>query len=447
MAERVNNPTDIDRAYDVKVRMAKMLGDTLYTTALRKVSFYGSKPIQTWDYDVTAGPRAARIKFRAGLDGARLYDVLTGSKAASTRALFNVIPGWDLPADPLVEWEGDSLVVEALFPAGLQLKSASLEDIPLRPKNGRQAILGLRQDWEYVDVQYKRDMEAHTLIVGATGSGKSTTTKTIVCQLARADNAQFALIDGKGGFDGLEELSTLKGLVGPLAYSQEDALAVMQWATRELDRRDKADKCESPIHIIVDEFQEFTTIPEWAQAAGRLGRMGRSKNIHLTFITQRPDKSMWGQAGTALKAQFVNVILHTLSNYHDVLTVTGSGHPPAHLLSGAGDAYFISATRGVQRVQVAMLSPSDYQKVTGVEPGNQWAAHPELNTKFSARQQMAAVYVASLKSEDARKGGRGTLQKVLEQMNEGEKSNATADELLEIGRMAYAEFEEALHDA
>ncbi len=439
------NPTSIDRAYTVKQRMAQMFSDTLYTTAMRKANFYGTKPIQTWDYETIAGPRAARIRFRAGLDGSRLYDVLTRSKGAFTRALFNAIPGWDLPGDPMVNWEGDNLVVEALFPVGLQLQSATLDDIPLRPTNGRYAILGLRQDWEYVEVQYKRNMEAHTLIVGATGSGKSTTTKTIICQLARADNAQFALIDGKGGFDGLEELSTLRGLVGPLAYSQEDALAVMQWATRELDRRDTADKCESPIHIVVDEFQEFTSNAEWAAAASRLGRMGRSKNIHLTFITQRPDKAMWGQAGTSLKAQFVNVILHTLTSYHDVLTVTGSGNPPAHLLSGAGDAYFISPSQGTQRVQVAMLSPRDYQKVTGVEPGNQWAAHPNANTKFSTRQQMAAVYVASLRNADSKRGGRGTLQKLLEQMNEPEKSNSTADELLEIGRLAYTEFEEGLN--
>jgi hypothetical protein len=56
---------------------------------------------------------------------------------------------------------------------------------------------------------------------------------------------------------------------------------------------------------------------------------------------------------------------------------------------------------------------------------------------------MAAVYIASERDKDARKGGRGSLQTLLEQLREPEKSNATADDLLAIGRDAYYEFKES----
>lgn len=438
------NPLSVDSAYNIKRAMVGRLCDVLYDTARNLAKFYVSEPIETWDYDETAGPRAGRIKFRAGLDGGRLYSILTTQKLAKTRALFDAIPAWDLPADPIVSWDGVDLVIEGLFPDELQIKKTYLDrpgdGASLRVQDGRSAFLGLTQDWEYATLTYRNRMEAHALIVGTTGSGKTTTIKAIMAQLARGDNARIAIIDPKGGFDGLEDLANLKGLVGPIAYTERDAMAVARWCTQELHRRDSAEACAVPIHITVDEFQEVMKIAEFSDMFETLCRMGRSKNIHLTFATQRPDKNMWGKAGKAMAAQFSNVLLHALNSYKDVMTVTGNSDPPAHLLAGEGDIYYKNKTDGTQRVQVAMLTEYDYKAAMGEAPGNAWAARDVPDARFSCRQVQASLYIAGIHDRNNQRGGRGSLQTLLEEIGESENGNEKAADLLKVGRETYHEF-------
>lgn len=445
------DPRQIDNAYDIKLSMVKMLGNVLYTTARRNKTFYGSEPIETWDYEMTAGPRAARLKVRAGLHGKRLYAALTepAGKMLNLRAFFSprVIPGWELPGMPSVETEGDSIVIEALYPDALQVKTTYLdvsgETTSLRSKSSTSAILGLTEDWRYASIIFT-GMDSHGAFTGQSGSGKTTTLRTIIGQLARSDTAQFAIIDGKGGGkDSLDDMATLKGLVGPIAHSVEEAVAVTEYIDKEMARRNDASLCETPFYLVVDEFYIYTAIPELSRWFDRFGRGARSKNGHLLFGSQRTDAESWGIAGKALQGQFGNIVLHRMMNPNDVKTVTGYTYPPAHTLAGEGDAYYQSIRYGTQRIQVALLSPLDYQKVLGNEPGAAWQTHPDTDGRFSCRQKMVAVYIASERDKDARKGGRGSLQTLLEQLGEPEKSNATADDLLAIGRDAYYEFKES----
>lgn len=445
------DPRQIDNAYDIKLSMVKMLGNVLYTTARRNKTFYGSEPIETWDYEMTAGPRAARLKVRAGLHGKRLYAALTepAGKMLNLRAFFSprVIPGWELPGMPSVEAEGDSIVIEALYPDALQVKTTYLdvqgESTSLRSKSATSAILGLSDDWHYIPVIFQ-GMDTHGLLVGQSGGGKTTTLRTILGQLARSDTAQFAIIDGKGGGpESLDDIATLRGLVGPIAHSIEEAQAVIEYVTRELNRRNNAEACVNPFYLVVDEFHFYTPVPEISYWFDDFGRRARSKNMHLILGTQRTDAKVWGAAGQTLQGQFGSIVLHRMMGYNDVKTVTGYTYPPAHTLAGAGDVYFQSVRMGVQRIQVALLTELDYKKVLGNEPGTAWQTHPDTDGRFSCRQKMVAVYIASERDKDARKGGRGSLQTLLEQLGEPEKSNATADDLLAIGRDAYYEFKES----
>jgi len=298
MIENSIDPHSVDKLYSIKQGMAEMLADVLYGTALRKKAFYRTNPIQTWDYDSIAGPRAARVKLRAGLDGGRLYKTLTDNRMAALRAFFspNVIPGWNLPADPSVEWEGDSIVIDVLYPNELQLKVMYLdfpgEHASMRAKDGLSAILGLTDSWQCDSIFYS-GMDSHALLVGQSGGGKTTTINTILGQLARSETARIAIIDGKGGGpESLENLSTLNGLVGPIAYSVDDAMQVLEFVSREMARRDTKEACQYPFHLIIDEFHVYTQVPEISRWLDDFGRRARSKNMHLTLLTQRSDSNV-----------------------------------------------------------------------------------------------------------------------------------------------------------
>jgi energy-coupling factor transporter ATP-binding protein EcfA2 len=338
-------------------------------------------------------------------------------------------------------------VIEALYPDALQVKTTYLdvqgESTSLRSKSATSAILGLSDDWHYVPVIFS-GMDTHGLLVGQSGGGKTTTLRTILGQLARSDTAQFAIIDGKGGGpESLDDIATLRGLVGPIAHSIEEAQAVIEYVTRELNRRNNAEACINPFYLVVDEFHFYTPVPEISRWFDDFGRRARSKNMHLILGTQRTDAKVWGVAGQTLQGQFGSVVLHRMMNYNDVKTVTGYSYPPAHTLAGAGDVYFQSVRSGTQRIQVALLTELDYKKVLGNEPGAAWQTHPDTDGRFTCRQKMAAVYVASIYAANHKRGGRGTLQDVLTGINEPEKSNTTADDLLALGRNTYFEFKES----
>lgn len=437
------NPHDLDAAYGVKLDLANRLADTLFTTALRKREFYGNEPLPTWDYAVVAGPRAARIAVRAGLGNDRLYQRLTEKRMGKLRALFSAV-GWGLSGDPSVDWVGDDLVIEALFPAGLQVTKTYLTTpgvANLVPQDGLTAVLGVTENWRYGSIQYS-GMDAHGLYVGRSGGGKTTTLYTILTQLAHCQQAQFALLDGKGGGpESLEPLGRLNGLVGPIGYSIADALAISRYVSREVERRRSAADCEHPFHLVVDEFHVYTQVAEFCLWLDDYGRRARSKNMHLHLGTQRSDASVWGVAGKTLQGQCGNIVFHKMSNAADVTTVTGLAYPPAHTLAGEGDVFHKSERRGVQRLQVAMPAAADFARVSAAAaPTNVWAQQAATSSRYSPAQQCAAVYVAGLHAADPRTGGRGTLQDLLERIGAPERSNDTADDLLDLGRVLHADF-------
>ena len=80
----------------------------------------------------------------------------------------------------------------------------------------------------------------HLLIAGATGSGKSVCVNAIITSLLLThtpDTLRFLMIDPKR-----VELTVYNGiphLIAPVVVDVERALPVLQWATREMERRYK----------------------------------------------------------------------------------------------------------------------------------------------------------------------------------------------------------------
>ena len=153
----------------------------------------------------------------------------------------------------------------------------------------------------------------HTLIAGATGSGKSVLMQNIILAIGCTNTpgqAQIVLIDPKMGvdyfaFEGLPHLG--KGVIEdqPLAIEKLNSLLIemdRRYAVLrhnkcsnifELNRRDAATDRLPYLWVIHDEFAEWMMTEEYnktvANVVSRLGVKARAAGIFLIFAAQRPD--------------------------------------------------------------------------------------------------------------------------------------------------------------
>ena len=151
----------------------------------------------------------------------------------------------------------------------------------------------------------------HMLIAGATGSGKSVCVNAIITSLLLThtpDTLRFLMVDPKR-----VELTVYNGiphLIAPVVVDVERALPVLQWATREMERRYKefskvsARNVESYnekmtakgepalpfIVILIDELADLMlSAPEDVERyICRIAQMARATGIHMVLATQRP---------------------------------------------------------------------------------------------------------------------------------------------------------------
>jgi S-DNA-T family DNA segregation ATPase FtsK/SpoIIIE len=137
--------------------------------------------------------------------------------------------------------------------------------------------------------------EAHMLIGGALGSGKSELLQTIVASLAatnRPDSVTFLLMDDEGGstFQDCARLPHTVGVITDLAEHQADR--VMQSLSAELARREYAKSAgrltQLPkLLILVDEFAAMgNSASEFIVGLIDIYRRGRSLGIHLVLASR-----------------------------------------------------------------------------------------------------------------------------------------------------------------
>jgi DNA segregation ATPase FtsK/SpoIIIE, S-DNA-T family len=153
----------------------------------------------------------------------------------------------------------------------------------------------------------------HTLIAGATGSGKSVLLQNLLLDIA-ATNSESAvgiyLIDPKAGVD-YSLIENLPHLRGGIIVDQAAAIEILEHLVCEMDRRyllfreNKVKDLTSfnvkvqpetrlPVLFLVhDEFAEWMLIDSYKDAVSsvvqRLGVKARAAGIHLIFAAQRPD--------------------------------------------------------------------------------------------------------------------------------------------------------------
>ncbi|MGL5722087.1 MAG: DNA translocase FtsK, partial [Brevinema sp.] len=155
----------------------------------------------------------------------------------------------------------------------------------------------------------------HLLVAGTTGSGKSVYINALIAGLLfkrSSDDLKFIMIDPK--MVELELYNGIPHLLAPIITKPEEAMAALEWAVQEMDRRyrllsemgvrnikeyealvKKSDAEDTWEHlpyivIIVDEFANLMlrAPKDTEKHISRLAAMARAVGMHLVVATQRP---------------------------------------------------------------------------------------------------------------------------------------------------------------
>ena len=308
-----------------------------------------------------------------------------------------------LADDIMMNLAAQSIRIEAPIPG----KSAVGIEIP----NGTRSAVGFREliDTEKfikhpskLAVAVGKDIEGnvvvediakmpHLLIAGATGSGKSVCTNTLIMSIlykAHPDEVKLILIDPKQ-----VELKVYNGiphLLTPVVTDPKKAAGALNWAVAEMTKRYQMfSECNvrniqgynakvkevantekvpeeqlekmSQIVIIVDELADLMMVAkaEVEEAIVRLAQLARAAGIHLVIATQRPSVDV---VTGLIKANVPSRIALSVSSGVDSRTIIDS--VGAEKLLGNGDMLFYPTMYPKPvRVQGAYISDDEVLSV------------------------------------------------------------------------------------
>ena len=223
----------------------------------------------------------------------------------------------------------------------------------------------------------------HTLIAGATGSGKSVCINSLIISLLykySPEEVKLLLVDPK-----VVELNVYNGiphLLIPVVTDPKKAAAALNWAVNEMTKRynlfaekgvrnidsynalfEKGEVEEKLpfIVIIVDELADLMMVcpNDVEDYIGRLAQMARAAGMHLVIATQRPSVDV---ITGVIKANIPSRISFAVSSQVDSRTILDSAG--AEKLLGKGDMlyYPVGASKPL-RIQGCFISEEEVEKV------------------------------------------------------------------------------------
>lgn len=234
--------------------------------------------------------------------------------------------------------------------------------------------------------------EPHSLVAGATGSGKSVLIQALLLDIAATnskDMAQIILIDPKMGVD-YAPLADLPHMRDEIVTTKEKAGEVLGALVQEMEDRyrafAKARARDLPtynakvsveerlpmVFLIHDEFADWMLDDGYKAAVGaavqRLGVKARAAGIHLIFAAQRPDKDVMPMQ---LRENLGNRLILKVSS--EATSKIALDRPGAELLLGRGHlAAKLNGEQGLVFAQAPFLSDQDIEAaVTAIRADNQ----------------------------------------------------------------------------
>jgi len=222
----------------------------------------------------------------------------------------------------------------------------------------------------------------HLLVAGSTGTGKTIFLNSLILSLIYRNSPKilrFILVDPKRVE--FPVYNDLPHLLGPVILNVNRTVNVLQWLTKEMERRfevlaevkvrnisgfnEIAFKNESEplpyIVLVIDELADLMAAKGREIEAGivRLAQLARAVGIHLVVATQRPSVEV---ITGLIKANITSRITFQVASQIDSRTVFDMAG--AERLLGLGDMLFISAeTLKPKRIQGPYVSLREVKKV------------------------------------------------------------------------------------
>ncbi len=234
--------------------------------------------------------------------------------------------------------------------------------------------------------------EPHSLVAGATGSGKSVLIQALLLDIAATnskDLAQIILIDPKMGVD-YAPLADLPHMRDEIVTTKEKAGEILEALVQEMEDRyrafAKARARDLPtynakvapeerlpmVFLIHDEFADWMLDDAYKSAVGaavqRLGVKARAAGIHLIFAAQRPDKDVMPMQ---LRENLGNRLILKVSS--EATSKIALDRPGAELLLGRGHlAAKLNGEQGLVFAQAPFLSDQEIEAaVAAIAADNQ----------------------------------------------------------------------------
>jgi DNA segregation ATPase FtsK/SpoIIIE-like protein len=178
-------------------------------------------------------------------------------------------------------------------------------------------------------------VKPHVLVVGTTGSGKSTVLRMLLSSLAynaAPDALRLVLVDRKN-----EDLVPFAQLphVEMAAWNVADAHKAIASVHAEMERRVQVGLGQWPrLVVVIDELAQVSA--ESLELLGSILAVGRSKKVHVIAATQQPTVRLIGE-----KANYSVRLVGQVVDAGTAALATGRKGSGAELLPGAGSFLYV----------------------------------------------------------------------------------------------------------
>lgn len=273
---------------------------------------------------------------------------------------------------------------------GIEVPNDEMTMVALRDILGSEAFqrnktplrLALGEDVSGHPITANLDSMPHLLIAGTTGSGKSVCVNSILTSLLinnTPDELKLILVDPKRveltGYNGTPHLQA------PVVVEIERVVGVLQWMTREMDKRyhdfarigarnitdyNARMKVQGGrklpfLLIVIDELADLMMIApdQTEKTITRLAQLARATGIHMILATQRPSVDV---VTGLIKANFPARIAFAVASGVDSRVILDQ--PGAERLLGRGDMLYQAPDAPAPvRLQGVFVSDHEIQKL------------------------------------------------------------------------------------